>query len=144
MGFVHAGAVRWQSWQSSWQVPTTDRVDRPRVERPANTLVPLLSQISEGLPLPRGLGHAACGPPPRPVAPIKTQRRRSLSLRLLSMSIVWRAFLVFLQAAFNQAACTPPHKTPEKFRYHTEEPLLLQIAPLIFKVCRSFLFASCS
>ncbi|KIM65860.1 hypothetical protein SCLCIDRAFT_111826 [Scleroderma citrinum Foug A] len=50
------------------------------------------------------------------------------------MSLIWRASLVFVQAAFNQAACTPPNKTPEKFRYHTQEPFLLQIAPLIFKL----------
>ncbi|KAG6329560.1 hypothetical protein ID866_9528 [Astraeus odoratus] len=50
------------------------------------------------------------------------------------MSLVWRTALVLVQASFNQAACTPPHKTPEKFRYHTEEPFLLQIAPLIFKL----------
>lgn len=52
----------------------------------------------------------------------------------MSLSILSRASLVFVQAAFNQAACTPPNKTPPKFRYHTEEPFLLQIAPLIFKV----------
>ncbi|KAL4073189.1 hypothetical protein V8B97DRAFT_194068 [Scleroderma yunnanense] len=50
------------------------------------------------------------------------------------MSLIWRASLVFVQAAFNQAAFTPPHKTQEKLRYHTEEPFLLQIAPLVFKL----------
>lgn len=50
------------------------------------------------------------------------------------MSLFWRPALIFLQAAFNQSAFTPPNKTQEKLRYHTEEPLLLQIAPLIFKL----------
>ncbi|KAI6044742.1 hypothetical protein EDC04DRAFT_2560732 [Pisolithus marmoratus] len=50
------------------------------------------------------------------------------------MSIIWRASLILVQAAFNQAACTPPNKTKEQFRYHTEEPLLLRIAPLVFKL----------
>ncbi|KAL4073191.1 hypothetical protein V8B97DRAFT_1916593 [Scleroderma yunnanense] len=49
------------------------------------------------------------------------------------MSLIWRASLVLLQAIFNQAACTAPNKTHTKFRYHTDEPFLLQIAPLIFK-----------
>ncbi|KAI6030602.1 hypothetical protein F5J12DRAFT_714139 [Pisolithus orientalis] len=50
------------------------------------------------------------------------------------MSIIWRAALILVQAVFNQAACTPPNKTEEKFRYHTQEPLLLRIAPVIFKL----------
>ncbi|KAG6331752.1 hypothetical protein ID866_7338 [Astraeus odoratus] len=49
------------------------------------------------------------------------------------MSLIWRAALVVLQATFNQTACTPPNKTQAKFRYHTEEPYLLQIAPLVIK-----------
>lgn len=50
------------------------------------------------------------------------------------MSIIWRAALILIQTVFNQAACTPPNKTQKQFRYHTDEPLLLQIAPLIFKL----------
>ncbi|KIO06103.1 hypothetical protein M404DRAFT_999330 [Pisolithus tinctorius Marx 270] len=50
------------------------------------------------------------------------------------MSVFLRPALILVQAVFNQAAYTPPNKTQEKFRYHTEEPLLLQIAPLIFKL----------
>lgn len=50
------------------------------------------------------------------------------------MSPFLRASLVLIQAAFNHAASTPPNKTQTKFRYHTEAPLLFEIAPLIVKV----------
>ncbi|KAF8074187.1 hypothetical protein FPV67DRAFT_1666898 [Lyophyllum atratum] len=45
-----------------------------------------------------------------------------------------RVALIFAQAACNHLACTPPNPTPAKGRYHTEEPFILQIAPLIFKI----------
>lgn len=49
------------------------------------------------------------------------------------MSLLLRSSLVLVQAFCNQIAFTPPNKTPEKLRYHTEEASVLQIAPLIFK-----------
>ncbi|GLB39484.1 putative class VI-like SAM-binding methyltransferase superfamily, isoprenylcysteine carboxyl methyltransferase family protein [Lyophyllum shimeji] len=45
-----------------------------------------------------------------------------------------RVTLVLIQAACNHLACTPPNPTPQKHRYHTDEPFILQIAPLIFKI----------
>lgn len=53
------------------------------------------------------------------------------------MSIT-RLVLVLSQAVLNQMACTPPNPTPEKHRYHTKEPYILQIAPTIFKVSYEF------
>ncbi|KAH7906911.1 hypothetical protein BJ138DRAFT_1015414 [Hygrophoropsis aurantiaca] len=50
------------------------------------------------------------------------------------MALIFRAALVSMQAIFNQAACTPPNKTQAKDRYHTEEPHVLQMAPLVFKI----------
>ena len=45
-----------------------------------------------------------------------------------------RATLILVQALSTHRAFLPPNKTPEKGRYHTEEPYVLQIAPSIFKV----------
>lgn len=50
------------------------------------------------------------------------------------MFLLIRAALVLVQALSNHRAFLPPNKTPEKGRYHTEEPYVLQIAPSIFKV----------
>lgn len=50
------------------------------------------------------------------------------------MSLVLRASLVLIQAVCNQTVCSPPNKTQSKFRYHTAEPILLQVAPLLFKI----------
>jgi hypothetical protein len=50
------------------------------------------------------------------------------------MFLLIRAALVLVQALSNYRAFLPPNKTPEKGRYHTEEPYVLQIAPSIFKV----------
>ena len=50
------------------------------------------------------------------------------------MSLLIRAALVLVQVLSNHRAFLPPNKTPEKGRYHTEEPYVLQIAPLVFKV----------
>ena len=50
------------------------------------------------------------------------------------MFLLIRAALVLVQAMSNHRAFLPPNQTPEKGRYHTEEPYVLQIAPLIFKV----------
>lgn len=49
------------------------------------------------------------------------------------MSLI-RVALTIVQAIFNHKACTPPHPTPAKGRYHTEEAYILQIAPAVFKV----------
>ncbi|KAF9078554.1 hypothetical protein BDP27DRAFT_1309752 [Rhodocollybia butyracea] len=48
------------------------------------------------------------------------------------MSLI-RVSLVIIQALANHWAFTSPNPTQEKSRYHTEEPYILQIAPLIFK-----------
>jgi protein-S-isoprenylcysteine O-methyltransferase Ste14 len=53
------------------------------------------------------------------------------------MSLI-RVSLVLLQALANSLACTPPNKTQDKRRYHKEELYILQIAPFVFKVRRSF------
>ncbi|KAF8428414.1 hypothetical protein L210DRAFT_3419516 [Boletus edulis BED1] len=50
------------------------------------------------------------------------------------MFLFVRAALILVQALSNHRAFLPPNKTPEKGRYHTEEPQLLQIAPSIFKL----------
>lgn len=50
------------------------------------------------------------------------------------MFLLIRSTLVLIQALSNHRAFLPPNKTPEKGRYHTEEPYVLQMAPLIFKV----------
>lgn len=50
------------------------------------------------------------------------------------MFLLIRSTLVLIQALNNHRAFLPPNKTPEKGRYHTEEPYVLQMAPLIFKV----------
>ncbi|KAG6862122.1 hypothetical protein C0995_005934 [Termitomyces sp. Mi166 len=49
---------------------------------------------------------------------------------------LFRVALVIVQTVYNHYACTPPNPTPTKGRYHTEEVLILQIAPLVFKACR--------
>jgi protein-S-isoprenylcysteine O-methyltransferase Ste14 len=58
------------------------------------------------------------------------------------MSLLLRSSLVLVQAFCNQVAFTPPNKTPAKWRYHTEESSVLQIAPLIFKVHTILLWLS--
>ncbi|KAH7921619.1 hypothetical protein BV22DRAFT_1132127 [Leucogyrophana mollusca] len=50
------------------------------------------------------------------------------------MALILRAALVSMQAVFNQVACTPPNKTQAKDRYHTAEPYVLQMAPLVFQI----------
>ncbi len=49
------------------------------------------------------------------------------------MSLV-RVALVCVQAICNHLACTPPNPSPTKGRYHTDQLLILRIAPLVFKV----------
>ncbi|KAF8638994.1 hypothetical protein AX17_001796 [Amanita inopinata Kibby_2008] len=44
-----------------------------------------------------------------------------------------RAVLSTALAVSNQRACTPPNPTQQDCRYHTEEPWVLQIAPVVFK-----------
>lgn len=61
---------------------------------------------------------------------------------LITMSLLLRSSLVLVQAFCNQIAFTPPNKTPVKWRYHTEEASVLQIAPLIFKVHTIILWLS--
>ncbi|KAG9308892.1 hypothetical protein JVU11DRAFT_11352 [Chiua virens] len=58
----------------------------------------------------------------------------SSALQLLVMLLLIRAALVLVQALCNHCAFVPPNKTPEKGRYHTEEPCALRIAPAIFKL----------
>ncbi|KAH0591601.1 hypothetical protein H2248_001653 [Termitomyces sp. 'cryptogamus'] len=46
-----------------------------------------------------------------------------------------RVVLAIIQAVCNHYACTvAPNPTPTKARYHTEQLLILRIAPLVFKV----------
>ncbi|OAX36691.1 hypothetical protein K503DRAFT_694649 [Rhizopogon vinicolor AM-OR11-026] len=56
------------------------------------------------------------------------------------MSLLVRSSLVLVQAFCNQIACTPPNKTPQKGRYHTES--ILQLAPLMFKIHTILLWLS--
>ncbi|EGN93919.1 hypothetical protein SERLA73DRAFT_189043 [Serpula lacrymans var. lacrymans S7.3] len=56
------------------------------------------------------------------------------------MSLVVRALLVSVQAIGNQLACTPPNATNVKTRYHTNEPYILQMAPLMFKIHTTLLW----
>lgn len=46
-----------------------------------------------------------------------------------------RAILVLVQTFVYHIAYNPPNPSPSKGRYHTEELYILQIAPIIFKVC---------
>ncbi|PFH45538.1 hypothetical protein AMATHDRAFT_200517 [Amanita thiersii Skay4041] len=54
-----------------------------------------------------------------------------------------RALVVTIQAVCNHLACTPPNPTPQKGRYHTDEPWILQIAPSIFK-CHLIILWMCA
>ena len=54
------------------------------------------------------------------------------------MLLLIRATFVLVQALCNHQAFVLPNKTPDKGRYHTEEPYLLQITPSIFKVTIRF------
>ncbi|KAG1720934.1 hypothetical protein EDB19DRAFT_1646792 [Suillus lakei] len=58
------------------------------------------------------------------------------------MFLLLRSSLVLVQAFCNHIAFIPPNKTPAKWRYHTEEASVLQIAPLIFKVHTILLWLS--
>ncbi|KAJ7078797.1 hypothetical protein C8R44DRAFT_654374 [Mycena epipterygia] len=45
-----------------------------------------------------------------------------------------RVALVFIQAVFNELACTPPNPTPSKGRYGTDQLYIFQIGPLILRI----------
>ena len=55
------------------------------------------------------------------------------------MSLV-RAALSLAQATANHLACTPPHPSQPRLRYHTEQWWLLRIAPLVFRIHMALLW----